>query len=182
MDVTNCFGADGVTNTTTVTDGGATMYIAMKKFENTQSQVALLAATSFNDYFSGRDFPIFRISEMYLIVAEAELSSNASEALTYINNLRTKRAIPGKTAQMQLTSVNLDKILEERAFEFCGENIRWFDLKRTKKLETLITHNKNAVSYFKTDYYLRPIPALEMQTVSNSSTTPGTGFWQNPGY
>lgn len=182
MDVTNCFGPDGETNTTTVTDGGATMYIAMKKFENNDSQIALTPATNFNDYFSGRDFPIFRISEMYLIVAEAELNSNPAEALTYINDLRTKRAIPGKTVEMQLASVNLDKILEERAFEFCGENIRWFDLKRTKKLESLITHNKNAVTYFNTNYYLRPIPALEFSLMENKSTTVGTGFWQNPGY
>jgi len=182
MDVTNCFGADGETNTTTVTDGGSTMYIAMRKFENTQSQIALVAATNFNDYFSGRDFPIFRISEMYLIVAEAELNSNPSEALSYINTLRTKRAITGKTAQMQLPSVSLDNILEERAFEFCGENIRWFDLKRTKKLETQIVHNKNAAPYFKNEYYLRPIPALEYSLIENKSTTPGSGFWQNPGY
>jgi len=182
MDVTNCFGADGETNTTTVTDGGATMYIAMKKFENTQSQIALTAGSNFNDYFSGRDFPIFRISEMYLIVAEAELTSNPGEALSYINNLRTKRAITGKATEMQLASVNIDKILEERALEFCGENIRWFDLKRTNKLATQILRNKNAAPYFKPEYKLRPIPASELQAVANTDTIVGTGFWQNPGY
>jgi starch-binding outer membrane protein, SusD/RagB family len=182
MDVAYCFGADGETNTTTATDGGATMYIAMRKFENTKSQIAFKAGSNFNDYFSGRDFPVFRISEMYLIVAEAELSSNASEALTYINALRTKRAIAGKTAEMQLATVNIDKILEERALEFCAENIRWFDLKRTNKLETQIAHNKNAVTYFQSYHYLRPIPALEYSLMGNKSETVGTGFWQNPGY
>ena len=182
FDYTQCFDADGVTPTSTVGDGGQTMFIAMRKFENTQSSIELKGNTNFNDYFTNRDFPVFRMSDMYLIVAEAELTSNPGDALNYINMLRTKRALPGKTADMQLASVNIDKILEERALEFCGENIRWFDLKRTHKLETQLVNNPLASPYFKPDYYLRPIPATELSLIENVGTTVGAGFWQNPGY
>jgi hypothetical protein len=182
FDITNCFGPDGATNTTTATDGGAQMYIAMRKFENTSSTISFTANSNFNDYFSGRDFPIFRLSEMYLIVAEAELTSNNTEALQYINDLRFVRAITGHTAEMQLATVDIDAILKERALEFCGENIRWFDLKRTGKLATQILYNKNASPYFDSHHYLRPISGQEYSLIENKSDTPGVGFWQNPGY
>jgi starch-binding outer membrane protein, SusD/RagB family len=181
MDLANCFQGDGMTPTTTVTDGGSTMFISLKKFEDYQSQIALVAAASFNNYFSNRDFPVFRMSEMYLIVAEAELSSNPTEALKYINDLRSKRALPGKSAELQLSSVDLDKIMDERALEFCGENIRWFDLKRTRKMEVYVPA-RNKVAFWDNHFYLRPIPATEMALIENVSTTVGTGFWQNPGY
>jgi starch-binding outer membrane protein, SusD/RagB family len=69
---------------------------------------------------------------------------------------------------MQLASVDLDKILDERELEFCGENIRWFDLKSTNKLEQLIQNNISARKYFDLNkHYLRPLPAIQMLAVSN---------------
>jgi hypothetical protein len=181
FDLTNCFQADGLTPTTTASDGGSTMFISMKKFEDYKSNIPLAPGKTFNNYFSNRDFPVFRMSEMYLIVAEADLASNPGEALTYINNLRTKRALPGKASAMQLTSVDLDKILDERALEFVGENIRWFDLKRTRKMETYVPA-RNKVAFWDNHFYLRPIPATEIALIENFGSTVGTGFWQNPGY
>lgn len=187
IDVTYTFQADGVTpNTLTGQARGETMYAMLRKFENTDSKIA--PSTNFNDYFSYRDFPVFRISEMYLIAAEALMQNETTkpEALALINTLREKRAIPGKESEMSITidQLNLDFILEERARELIGENMRRFDLKRTRKLETQIQHNPYAKSFFDpSKHYLMPIPSTQMNAVTNRTDgpTPG-GFWQNPGY
>jgi hypothetical protein len=113
------------------------------------------------------------------------MGTDQPQAVTLVNTLRTARAIPGKEADMQVASVDLNFILAERAREFIGEDIRWFDLKRTKKLkEQLIANNpRSSANFDETKHYLRPIPAIQMQSVSNRSDKQEAGkFWQNPGY
>jgi starch-binding outer membrane protein, SusD/RagB family len=184
LDITNTFDADGVTpNTSTGQTGANQMYAMMRKFENTDSKIAVPQAT-FQDYFSYKDVPVFRISEMYLIAAEALMTSNQSKAVELVNTLRMKRALPGKENDMKVSSVDINFILEERAREFTGEQIRWFDLKRTKKLKQQIVHNTKAKDFFdENKHYLRPIPAIQFQATTNKSDGPAEGkFWQNPGY
>jgi hypothetical protein len=184
LDVTNTFEADGITpNTSTGQTGANQMYPMMRKFENTDSKITVPQAT-FQDYFSYRDVPVFRISEMYLIAAEANISSNQTKAVTLVNTLRMKRALPGKADAMKVSAVDLNFILEERAREFAGEQIRWYDLKRTKKLKQQIAYNTKSKDFFdETKHYLRPIPAIQFQATTNKGNEGEAGkFWQNPGY
>ena len=67
------------------------------------------------------NIPILRLSEGYLIAAEA-LGPGAGDA--FINALRTAR---GLTAPVSAT---VDNVLQERRIEFMAEGHRWFDLKR----------------------------------------------------
>ncbi|MGE4587670.1 MAG: RagB/SusD family nutrient uptake outer membrane protein [Mangrovibacterium sp.] len=132
---------------------------------------------------SSRDAIVLRLAEMYLIKAEAELKTGSSgEALTTLNNLRTQRAKPGKDNTLP-GPITLDMILEERAMELCGEQQRWFDLKRTG---TLVSHvkayNAQAASNIKDFHLYRPIPQAQLDAVTNLSSTAGSGFWQNEGY
>ena len=118
---------------------------------------------------------------MYLIAAESKfnLASNDSAAY-FINQIRTRAAIPGHTAQMQITpaQVTLNFILDERARELCGEQIRWFDLKRTGTLISRITAmNPDAAKYVQPYHLLRPIPQTQIDAVTNKNV-----FTQNPGY
>lgn len=185
LDVNNTFLADGITpNALTTSTGANYFFVMLRKFEDTDSKITL-PQPNFQDYFTYRDFPVFRISEMYLIAAEALMGTDQPQTVTLVNTLRTARAIPGKEADMQVASVDLSFILAERAREFIGEDIRWFDLKRTKKLkEQLIANNpRSSANFDETKHYLRPIPAIQMQSVSNRSATEEPGkFWQNPGY
>ena len=130
---------------------------------------------------SKRDAFVLRISEMYLIVAEAAMQSgNMQDAVTYMNALRTKRAKPGMESQMQVTAanMNIDFILDERARELVGEQLRWFDLKRTNKLvEYVKKYNPEAANNIQPYHMLRPIPQSQLDAVTNKSE-----FTQNPGY
>ena len=130
-----------------------------------------------------------RIPEMYLIKAECQLAlGDGGAAMATINQLRQARAIEGKDNTLS-GNATIDTILEERAVEFCGEQMRWFDLKRTGKLyEYVQKYNAQAADNLKADvskhYLYRPIPQNEIDAVQNFTTEVNstTGFWQNPGY
>lgn len=130
---------------------------------------------------SARDAFVLRLAEMYLIVAEAEHQlGNNTVAAQYINSLRTRAALPGKTADMQITDadITLDFILDERARELAGEQLRWFDLKRTGKLISRVkANNPEAAPNIQDFHNLRPIPQTQLDAVTNK-----TEFTQNPGY
>lgn len=176
MDITSQFDADGVPTPGT-SDGGAVMFNYMRKWEDTQS--TLPDQVNFNDYFSNRDFPVFRLAEMYLIAAEAQISSDQTDALRLVNELREKRAIAGHEADMRVASVDIDLILAERAREFTAEDVRWFDLKRTLKLEEQVQNNPTARDFFDPNkHYLRPIPTVQIQASSNFDDP----NLQNPNY
>lgn len=130
--------------------------------------------------WSARDVFVIRLAELYLIVAEAELLANPDEALQYMNELRTTRAVPGKEADMVVTAddLNLDFILEERARELAGEFNRWFDLKRTGKLvEYVQAYNPDGKNNIKDFHMVRPIPQTQLDAIMNKDE-----FQQNPGY
>lgn len=132
---------------------------------------------------SYRDQVVFRLPEMYLIKAEAELGmGNSGAALATLNLLRAKRAIPGKDNSLTGT-VDINTILDERAIELCAEQQRWFDLKRTKTLvDRVKKYNAQAAANIKEFHYYRPIPQAQLDAVTNFSDSQGTGFWQNAGY
>jgi hypothetical protein len=123
---------------------------------------------------------------MYLIAAEAEFRlGNAGTAANYVNVVRSraaKKTPVNQTAAMQVTAaeINIQFLLDERAREFAGEQIRWFDLKRsltpTQWVDRikLLNPDITAVQDF---HRLRPIPQEELDALVN-----GREFGQNPGY
>ncbi len=132
---------------------------------------------------SSRDAIVIRLAEMYLIKAESQLyTENGSSAMATINELRQVRAKPG-TDNTLSGEATLETILEERAIELCGEQQRWFDLKRTKMLVNHVqAYNAQAAANVKDYHLLRPIPQAQIDAVTNLSSSPGDGFWQNVGY
>ncbi len=170
--------------------GGWKSYPGLKKFLDDQYN----AKYPTHD-ITYRDAIVFRLSEMYLIKAECELQTGG-DALATLNELRAARAIEGQDNSLSGT-VDINTILEERAIELCGEQQRWFDLKRTHKLvEYVQARNGDASANIEAKHYYRPIPEAQMMAVTNRvdkavvqdangvlqyNETDG-GFWQNPGY
>jgi hypothetical protein len=166
-DVSKTYGSDG-------TPTQRKFYVSLKKFkDSTRSTVAEVQST--------RDVFVIRLAEMYLIAAEAELNNGKLDsAAYYLNVIRTRAAIPGHEAAMQVTQaqVTLDFILDERARELCGEQLRWFDLKRTNKLVSRIkSMNPDAALNIQPFHTVRPIPQSQLDAVTNKEV-----FTQNPGY
>ncbi|MDR2840092.1 MAG: RagB/SusD family nutrient uptake outer membrane protein [Paludibacter sp.] len=150
------------------------VYFQLRKhFEPTQ----VSSTTGVRDYF------MIRLAEMYLIIAEADFKqngANCTEGLKALNDLRAKRALPGANANFtNVTSIpNIDFILDERARELCGEQLRWLDLKRTGKLlEYVKAYNPDAAANIQDFHIVRPIPAAQLLQVSNPDE-----FKQNTGY
>jgi hypothetical protein len=123
---------------------------------------------------------VIRLSEIYLIAAEAALPTDAAKAATYLNAIR-KRS-PNLLPATALT-VNIDMILDERSKELYGEGQRFFDMMRLNKT---ITFNDEVIgisvatrpksidrTFFKT---LLPISQTEI------NANPGLQGQQNPGY
>lgn len=162
---------------------GDRMFIQFKKFDDLRSSIIVTQ--------SGRDAFVMRLSEMYLIAAEAYMRSNSpGPAITKLNELRTARALPSTSnvltvlEEAQVSANDINVILDERARELCGEQQRWFDLKRTGKLiEKVQLHNPRAGANIQSHHLLRPIPVTQMDAITNRTDGPDpNGFWQNPGY
>jgi len=149
-------------------------YISIKKFsEPMRATVAQQQGQ--------RDAFVIRLAEMYMIAAEAELNlGNNAEAVQYFNAVRRRAAYPGFETDMEVAedALTIDLILDEKAREFVGEQIRWFDLKRTGKLvERVKLHNPDAAANIQPFHNLRPIPQAQLDAISNKDEFP-----QNEGY
>lgn len=93
------------------------------------------------------NIPILRIADIYLIAAEAEfrLNGSSANALSYINAVRRRAfGLPiNIPSAFDLTTVNLNTILQERSWELFAEGDRWYDLTRTN---TFLTEVPKAVN------------------------------------
>lgn len=129
-----------------------------------------------------RPIIVYRLSETYLIAAEALfMDGKSDQALQYLNAVRERAAYPTgnpKLMDAQLSDLSADYILDERARELCGEQMRWFDLVRTGKLlSRLQAYNPDAAPNITSKDVLRPIPQSQID-----ATTTGPKYPQNPGW
>lgn len=149
-------------------------YVSLKKFDDPTRGSATESQSS-------RDVFITRLAEVYLIAAEAQLNLNKIDsAAYYVNEVRKRAALPGRQAAMQVVpaTVTLDFILDERAREFAGEQLRWYDLKRTRKLADRVKLlNPDIAPNIQSYHALRPIPQAQIDAVTNKGE-----FKQNTGY
>ncbi len=127
-------------------------------------------ANTQRQFSSPNDVPIMRISDIYLIRAEAKLrSGDAPGALADLNHIRGKRNARGKTLPL-LGAVTLDDILKERGFELYWEGLRRQDLIRFGKF-TQPWQEKPATDATRN---LFPLPTSAVDVNEN--------LVQNPGY
>jgi phosphatidylserine decarboxylase len=138
-----------------------------------------LASVFVNKYtsFTGdhSDTKVVRMSEMYLIAAEASYPSNTVDALKYVNEVTSRR---GATAIASSGSALLEDIITERRKELAFEGERYLDMQR---LQRNIVRSKNypssALSIEFSNYRrIMPIPQGELDANPNIKSQ------QNPGW
>ena len=114
---------------------------------------------------------MIRLAEVYLIRAEARAHlGNIPGAQQDLNSIRNRAGLPDTSAAT--TEALLDAILQERKVELFAEGgHRWFDLKRTGRVNEILSSLKN--DWQPTDA-LFPVP--EQELLRNNNLT------QNPGY
>ena len=85
----------------------------------------------------GMNWPVYRYAEVLLFMAEIlNEQGKTSEALTYLNQVRTRAGLANSTASGQ-AGVR-EAIFKERRVELAFENKRWFDIQRTGRIEEII--------------------------------------------
>lgn len=131
----------------------------------------------------GDNFPILRYSDVLLMYAEALNELNRTgEALPYIQQVRTRAGLTTANSLSKVEVTNL--IAKERQVEFCFENQRWYDLKRTgKAVEVMTAHGirekAKKTFLYPESYTIAPNKLLAPIPVNEISINQLT---QNPGY
>lgn len=128
------------------------------------------------------DMKIIRLSEVYLIAAEAAARTNNEPlALTYLNAVATKRD-PSFTGYTSSGSQLISDILLERRKELAFEGFRYWDFVRTNTDVVRVNVNNNYPAnvplVFEASNFRRILPIPQAELDAN----PAIRSQQNPGY
>ncbi|AEV99922.1 hypothetical protein A4D02_25445 [Niastella koreensis] len=144
---------------------------SFRKFMDPNRSTDVTSQVGFNDII------VIRLAEMYMIAGEAEYKlGNLSAAADQFNVIRNRAGAPAIAG----TDINPSWILDERAREFCGEHLRFFDLKRILRGDEWANWIKSKnpdITLVKAPYWVRPISQTELNGLINA-----TEFGQNSGY
>jgi len=126
----------------------------------------------FRDINTGTDQPkVLRLAEMYLIRAEARaMQGDLSGAASDLNIIRSRAGLPSASFSDQGDAIN--QILAERFIELVFEGHRFFDLRRTDKIDEVM----GFVNPDGWDVNDRLFPIPQREIFENPNLT------QNPGY
>lgn len=122
------------------------------------------------------DTKVLRMSEMYLIAAEAssKLGDDAN-ARTYLNYIRTRRGVAATTST---GDVLFEEIIDERRRELALEGDRYMDLQRLKRDVVRGTNYPSAARTILYSNFRRILPIPQSEIDAN----PNLKAQQNPGY
>ncbi|MBN1598869.1 MAG: RagB/SusD family nutrient uptake outer membrane protein [Bacteroidales bacterium] len=122
------------------------------------------------------DYPIFRIADAYLMRAECKLrlgDNSSPTPVEDVNAIRRKRNKLGQSdAGLDVTSMDLDKLLIERGIELQAENHRRTDMIR---FGTYLEPKDNKPNASPETRLVCPIPLSAIDAYGHPD-------WQNPGY
>jgi len=135
-----------------------------------------LYQSALRSIITGHDFVLFRLSEVYLMYAEAMVekgngTTTDANALKYVNAIRTRANVAAYT-----TTLTRDNIRKERRREMAMEGLRYFDVQRWKIGSTLtgkVIFGSNKITW-NDKFYVWPFSRSEMDI--------NTNLVQNDGY
>jgi hypothetical protein len=148
---------------------------AFPKFKN-KTKSGLNGSNSANSAHVDIDFPMFRLADVYLMLAEAAFrTGDQGTALQYVNLIRTRAY---NTSAFNFSSLTLDDLLDERARELSWEATRRSDLIRFGKFtgsDYLWSFKGGELNGVALESYrdLYPIPNADLILNPNLSQNPG---------
>lgn len=107
---------------------------------------------------------VFRIPEMYYIMAEYYLDQDNAEAVKYYDAVVTTRG--GDSLEEEGRSLTYDMLFRERRREFYGEGFTWHEMRRRKM--DITTFSGTVLPGSLTSTYTVPIPDEEDETRKNT--------------
>lgn len=137
---------------------------------------------AYTNQYDMMDIAVLRLTDIYLLAAEAAIDRGTpAEGLKYLNAVRRHAAVKGDASKMEVTvsDMTIDYILKERARELCGEQWRWYDLKRTGRLTSAYLTQKGMNPYMNfTDgkNLVRPIPQEFLDMIANPDEFGSNGY------
>lgn len=160
LDLGANYGADARQNWFRSPSNGTTMYLL--KF----TDATRLASSSSKSDRPMEGITLFRLPEMYYIVAEAYLRKNDTvNAEKYIDTVLESRGLIKLSDREPAIEPTLDLLYNERHKELFGEGQRWFDMK--KRSEDIMS-NFDKQNHKATDkIYVLPIPSAEYDNRNN---------------
>jgi len=151
---------------------------ALKKFTNLLNDGTKMPdANSFVD----TDFPVFRLADVYLMLAECEtiggvaVNINGKNGVDFFNEVHTRAGLDAET------SLSNDKIIDERGRELVWECHRRSDLVRFNMLTTKkyiwshkgMNSDMGMAHAVDSHFNLYPIPSSDIMANSNLKQNPG---------
>jgi hypothetical protein len=124
---------------------------------------------------------IIRVGEVILTLAEAQAQQgNLTQAVANLNRIRSRAGLAAYTVTPSASDPTgqtalINQILTDRRLELANEGLRWFDLRRTNTVQTVLT---NTTQTFRN---LWPIPQREILNSVPAGQTASL-ITQNPGY
>jgi hypothetical protein len=141
-----------------------------------------------NTFEGHRDRPIWRLAEVYLMRAEANIrAGRPADAIADLNVIRQRAAKAGQSNTLSATELGafaadpLNFLLDERERELAGEEFRWWVLARQGTnvfLSRIKSFNTEAAPNVQAFHILRPIPQTQIDRTEGGKDA----FPQNPGY
>lgn len=155
---------------------GAVTTDLISVFEETDIRLSLISGTH-PKKFDGiptsqavNNIPVFRVSEMHLILAEAYAQTgNMSKAREHLFFTAKRNTALTETALPEAKEDLLAFLAQERRREFFEEGFRWYDARRTGER---ISVANGAYRNFDVASFVYPIPSSEINA--------GFGIEQNP--
>jgi len=124
------------------------------------------ATANVNEYYT-----VLRLAEQYLIRAEALAKQNKiNVAVADLNIIRQRAGLPSISVNISQDSC-LNAIMHERQIELFAEGHRWFDLKRTGRINVVLGALKG--NNWQTTDTLFPIPLSDIQKDPNLTQNQG---------
>ncbi len=163
----------------TLPDGSAVVEDNPDIVNERYNQKAWVPLAPSGDNFEGQgNLRLIRYADVLLMAAEAlNENGNPTQGLVYLNMVRARARGTSMTALPNVTTTDKNalrtRIWNERRSELAMEQIRWFDLLRQGRAESIMTGvGKNFIS---PKHLLFPIPQVEIDLSSGN-------LGQNEGY